>query len=110
MNMYGDTKSVIVDLIGCLVVPMQSRWTAALTVLVVSASNCVPAPASPQAQPEAQVAALERVLFGRTASGKPLAERLRTLEINVFGQAGKGDPVARIRALLKVVDPAREAT
>lgn len=88
---------------------MQSRWTTALTVLVVSANNCVPGLASPQAQPEAAADALEQVLFGRTSSQKPLAERIKTLEINVFGKAGGGDPGARIRALLKIVDPTRAA-
>ena len=56
------------------------------------------------------MAALERVLFGRTNAEKPLTERLRALEISVFGKPGKGDPAARTSALLKVIDPTRAAS
>jgi len=84
---------------------MRGSLLVALS-LAVLCSTSVPMSALAQQpdSPQARMARYERIVFGASRGGKPLAQRLNALEEFIFGKTGKGGVALRLDAVGKVLD------
>src|SRR5262249_54590959 len=84
---------------------MRGSLLVALS-LAVLCSTSVPMSAlcHQPASPQARMARYERIVFGASRGGKPLAQRLNALEEFIFGKTGKGGVRLRLDAVGKVLD------